>query len=561
MIGWLIVALRNAVRALRNGWCRLWGRRVDYVLIDVGGALPEFAPPAAWWRRRFLGETAPASLQGLRRQLWQVADDPQACGVILRIADLEAGWATLQSLRDELERFRASGKRVVACLHTATNAGYYAACAADEIVMPPAAFWMVLGVRAEVPYLRDALARYGISAEVVAVSPYKSAAEPFVRSDMSPEAREQLERLVEQRYAELVDAIAGARGLPPDDVRALIDRAPLSAPEALAAGLIDAAIYEDELPARLKQGERDPILADWRQAKRALRLPYLVFRRRLVGVVPVEGTIATGRSRNVPLPIPLFGGQQAGAESVTQALRQAERSRRIAAVVVQINSPGGDAFASDLIWREVLRLRQAKPVVIAMGDAAASGGYYIAAPASAIVAQPGTVTGSIGVFALLPQVSGLLARQEITTAVVSRGAHSGLFSPLTPLDESERAALRGYVQATYDDFRRRVRDGRGLDEARLEPIAGGRVWTGREGVALGLVDELGGLPEALLKAQALAGLPPDRRAPLLLLRGGRERLPPQPFPALALELPKVLDEIARPRIWAALLWECQRLVR
>jgi protease-4 len=374
-----------------------------------------------------------------------------------------------------------------------------------------------------------------------------------------------------------------------DELRALIDAAPHSPRAALAYGLVDALCYEDELEtylaierteeestnARAPGQPRDAagtalspasppsassvpsvartqiVLLDWETARRALRMPPAHLYRRMVGVVAVEGTIASGRSRSVPFPIPLLGGRVAGAESVTQALRQAERSRRVAAVVLYVNSPGGGVFASDLMWREVLRIRQTKPVVVAMGDAAASGGYYISAPASAIVAQPGTVTGSIGVFMLRPVLEGALEKAGVQTVVLSRGANSGFLDASCAPTEGERAAARQMVFGYYEDFKARVRAGRGMDEERLEPIAGGRVWLGREARDLGLVDQLGGLPEALLRAQELASLPPDRRAPLLLLRGGRQPIPPQPFPEQPLaSLAHALGDLLTPQVWA-----------
>jgi protease IV len=556
MIGTLIVFFINLWRSLRNGWRGLLRRRVDYVRIELSGALPEFAPAPPWWQRRFLGAREPASLHGLRRMLQRIAADPQASGVLLKIDGLAAGWATLQSLRAELAHFRGSGKRAVAYLQTPDMAGYYAACAADEILVPPSAFLMITGLRAEVQFLKDALAKVGLAAEVEAVSPYKAAGETFVRSDISPENREQLERLLDLRFGEIVEAIGAGRGKAADQVRAAIDAAPLSAAAARERGLVDGLCYEDELEARLKAGERELKILEWSAAKRALRLLPARRQRKLVAVVPVEGTIASGRSRNLPIPIPLLGGQQAGSDSVAQALRQAERNRRVAAVVLYINSRGGDAFASDLMWREVLRVRQSKPVVVAMGDAAASGGYYIAAPASAIVAQPGTLTGSIGVISLRPIAAGLLERAGVNTVVLSRGAHSGVFSISQPPSEEERLALRDLIFTSYAEFKQRVRDGRGLSEERLEPIAGGRVWLGQEALELGLVDQLGGLPEALLKAQELADLPRDRDAPILLARAGRDELPPQPFPAGGLlELWPLLEQALKPRILAILPWE------
>jgi protease-4 len=555
-MGIIIVWLRNLFRGLRNLWRLLWRRRVDYVRIELDGALPEFAPAQAWWQRRFLQTSAPTSLQGLRRQFERIAADPQAQGVLLRINGLAAGWATLQSLRDEIAHFRASGKRVVAYLLTPDIAGYYAACAADQIMMPPSATLMIVGLRAEVQFLKDALAKVGLEFEVEAVSPYKSAGEMFVRSDISPENRQQLDRLLDARFAELLRAIGVGRSQTPDQVRAAIDRAPLSGRAALDAGLVDALCYEDELDEQLTSGDRAPTILDWDEAQRALRLQPARFHRKLIGVVAVEGTIATGNSRNLPLPIPLIGGQQAGADSISQALRQAERNRRIAAVVLYVNSPGGDAFASDLIWREVLRLGKKKPVVVAMGDAAASGGYYIAAPAAAIVAQPGSLTGSIGVVLLRPIAAGLLERAGINTVVLSRGAHSGLLSITHPPSEEEREALRDLIFTSYAEFKQRVREGREIADGKLEPIAGGRVWLGQEALGLGLIDKLGGLPTALLRAQELASLPQNRSAPLLLLRGKRDRLPPLPFPIdTPADLAQELAAALRPRVWALLPFE------
>lgn len=576
----ILIFLINLGRTARNLWRRLLRRRVDFVRIELSGTLPEFAPAPAWWRRRFLGASAPVSITGLRRLFEQVAADPYACGVLLYVNGPAAGWATIASLHDELARLREAGKRSVAYLLTPDSAGYLAACAADTLIVPPGAFFSVLGVRTEVQFLKDSLDRIGLQAELEAVSPYKSAGEPLVQSDISPENRAQFERLVEQRYAELVRTIAERRRLPSETVREAIDQAPLSAGAALQRGLVDTVAYEDELERlltgdqgsrhtggnettqpgdgdrRLGTGRRAPIILDWRRARRALRLQPARHHRGVVAVVPVEGTITFGRSRSAPVPLPLIGSRQSGSDSFAQAIRQAERNRRIAAVVLYIDSPGGDSFASDLMWREVLRLRTRKPVVVAMGNAAASGGYYVAAPASAIVAQPGTITGSIGVFSLRVSAGELLDRVGVNTVVISRGARSGLLSASGPLSNDERQALRDQVMSIYAEFKQRVCDGRKFEEERLEAIAGGRVWTGREALELGLVDQLGGLTAALGKAQELAGLPVDRTAPLLLLGGGRGTLPPQPFPASSLaELPDLLRQTLKPRIWALLPFE------
>jgi protease-4 len=587
MLGSIIVWLINLVRAIRNLWRQLLRRRVDYVRLEIAGSLPEFAAAPSWWQRRFFGARAPASLQALRRAFQRVAADPQTTGVLLRIDDLEAGWATLQSLRDEIAWLRGQGKRVVAYLMRPGMRAYYAACAADQVLIPPAAFVPIVGLRTEVQFLKDALEKVGIAAEYVAVSPFKSAGETLVQSDISPENRAQLDRLLDVRFDQIVSAIAAARVKTAGEVRDLIDTAPLSPRAALDRGLVDGLCYEDELETYLdtratasiekKAGDqqlastpaaqpsvpsvssvagkhnRRLIILDWDAANKALRLQPARRARKIVAVVPIEGTIATGRSRSIPLPIPLLGGKQAGSDSVAQALRQVERSRRVAAVVLYVNSPGGDGFASDLIWREVARVGRSKPVVVAMGDAAASGGYYVAAPAASIVAQPGTLTGSIGVFVLRPVVARLLERAGVNTVVLSRGANSGFLGGTQPPTDSERAALRELVFTFYDDFRQRVRAGRKIEDEQLEPIAGGRVWTGQEAADLGLVDQLGGLPDAVLRAQELAGLPLDRSAPLLLARGGRSPLPPQPFPTNEpADLQRLLADALQPRVWAVL---------
>lgn len=552
MLGQIIAALINTTRAVRNAWQALLRRRVDYVRIPLRGALPELPPHAPRWQRLLRRTPAQPSLTALRRQLAQVADDPQATGVLLEIGALATGWATLQSLRDELWGFRSRGKRVVAYITTLDAPGYYLACAADEILMPPSAVFQATGFASEVQYLGDALARVGIVAEVEAVSPYKAAYERFTRADMSPENRAQLERLIDQRYQALIAAVAEGRGTTADAARELIDRAPMGSADAQAAGLIDGRLYEDELARHLGAGQEAKLLP-WARAKGALRLPTARYRKGVVAVIPVEGTIVAGASQRLPLPLPLLGQVQAGSDSIAQAVRAAERNRQIAAAVLYVNSPGGDAFASDLIWREVLRLKAKKPVVVVMGDMAASGGYYVAAPASAIFAQPGTVTGSIGVIAMRPVVSGLLEKASIHTASIRRGANSGMYSITQPLSEGERAAWHRLIETIYADFRQRVVAGRSIAEAELEKIAGGRVWSGIDALRLGLVDALGGLPEGIRKAQELAGLPPDERAPFAVLRGGAGHLPPQPFPAEGLAaLLACAEDGLRPRLWAIL---------
>ncbi len=563
MVTILSVWLVNLSRRTRNLWRRLLRRRVAHVRIALSGDLPEFAPAPPWWLQRITGVQPVVSLSEIRYRLRRIAADPSTRSVVLDIGVVTCGWATLRSFHDEVRRFRNSGKIAVAVVANPDTKGYLAACAAGVIVAPPTGLLSITGVYTEVQFLKEALERVGLAVEVTAVSPYKSAGDALARSDMSPEHREQLNHLLDLRYAEMVAMIAAARGKSEDEVRTLIDAAPLSAARARDAGLLDALLYEDELPAYLDQlttppaairraAASPPAVAEWAQARRALRLPLARPRRSLVGMVLIEGTIAAGSSRTVPLPLPLIGGQIAGSDSVIQAVRQAERHPRIAAVVVYVNSPGGSAFDADRIWREIARLDRRKPVVVAMGDVAASGGYYVATAARAIVAQPGALTGSIGVLIVRPVIAGLLDQAGVHTVAIGRGANSAFFAGSEP-NEYERAATRQLMNDTYATFKQRVSAGRKLEIDELESLAGGRVWSGSEAREHGLVDEPGGVPEALLKAQELAGIPRDRDAPLVLLGGGRSRLQPQPFPAdPSAVVARVLAELRRPQVWAVL---------
>lgn len=575
MLGSMIIALVNGWRALLNGWQRLLRLRVDYVRLELSGTLPEFAAEPSWWQRRFLGASTPPSLIGLRRQLQRIGSDPHAKGVLLVLRNLSLGWASIESLRDEIHAFRSLGKRVVAYVPSADTRDYCVACAADDILMPPTAYLNLLGVRVEAMFLRDALKSVGIEAEVVAVSPYKTGADRFTHAEMSEENREQLERLIDRIYTAIVAMVAADRKLAVEQVRALIDQAPHTAKAAQERGLIDGTCYEDEIETRLagcasptptpdaekatpSKAAAKIVIKDWAVARKILHLPYRKRQRKYVAVVSVEGTIVDGINRIIPLPLPLIGGAMAGSDSIIQALRRVEQNERIAALVLHIDSPGGDSFASDLIWREVQRLRQKIPVVVSMGNIAASGGYYIAAAANAIVAQPGTLTGSIGVYSLRPIVSELLQRTGVNTVVLSRGLRTGLRSATLPPTDDERTAIQEMVFAIYDEFKQRVCQGRNLGAAQLEPVAGGRVWAGQEAQPRGLVDALGGLPVAVAKARELAKLPADPTAPILRVTPERPRdyLAPQPFPTTAAlaDLPGLLEEALRPRILTILPW-------
>jgi len=505
-----IDTLVNLWRLIRNARARLLGRPPEYVWIEVTGPLAEFETPVGFLRRRLFPGPSPPTLERLRLWLDRIIADGRPRGVVLRIKNLDAGWAAIEELRREILAFRSRDCRVVAYLADPVDMrSYYLACAADEILATPLADVNVVGVRARVDFLKDALDNLGLEVEVVAVSPYKSAGERFVRDDFSRESREQAGRLLDRRFEEVVDAISDGRGLSREEVRTRIDLAPYGAPEALSEDLLDGVCYEDELVGRLGSEERRATLAEWGRAQRSLLMPYRKRSRKKVALVTLSGAIVRGRSRRLPVPLPFVGAEQAGSDSIVAALRVAEKSRRVAAVMFHVDSPGGDALASDLIWREVERISAKKPVVVLMGNAAASGGYYVSAAASHVVARRGTLTGSIGVLAIRPVALGLYEKLGINPVALDRGMRAGLLDPSRRPGPDEMRVIEGQIERIYAEFKDRVARGRKMELQDIEGIAGGRVWMGTEALNLGLVDETGGFREALRKAGELGGIERD----------------------------------------------------
>jgi protease IV len=556
----VIDALINFWRLLRNACVGLLRRPPDYVWIEVSGPLPEFESRVGFLQRRLRpGPTGP-SLETIREQLRWISADGRPRGVVLRVRNLGAGWAALEELRRELAAFQERGGRVVAYLMEADSRSYYLVCAADEILATPLTTIGVIGLRAQVNFLRDALNRVGLEAEVVAVSPYKSAGETFVRNDFSEESREQAERLLDRRYEELVGAIVQARKITPEEARARVDRAPYSAPEALTQGLLDGVCYEDELPERLGTEGGRARLTEWGAAHKSLRVPYRRTLRRRIGLVSLSGAIVRGKNRKIPVPLPIVGSEQAGSESVVAALRLAERNRRVAAILFHVESPGGDAFASDLIWREVERIRAKKPVVVLMGDVAASGGYYVSAAANHVVVRRNTITGSIGVLSIRPVAENLYEKLGVNPVALERGARAGLLDLSRRPSPDELGVLEAQIRFTYDEFKDRVSRGRSIEASDLEGVVGGRVWTGAEARELGLADEIGGFREALGKARELGKI--ERDAPGILLkisppRSGRATPgdPAETAREMVDGMKQSISELLASRVWAVAPYE------
>ena len=495
------------------------GRRPQTLLeLDLTEPLvaPEADDPIARLRAR-----SRRLLRPTLRALHEAADDRHVVGLIARVGGMWP-WGTMQELRRGVQTFAASGKPTLAWVETFGELGsrgmsaYVLATAFGELWLQPGGEIGLLGVGIETTFVRGTLDRLGIEPQFEQRYEYKNAADVLMRKEFTAAHREALERLAESVFSDAVETIADARGLTHDQVRELVNSGPRTASEAQAAGLVDRLGYRDQAYDAMRArtgGKPELLFADrWRPHRKLAPPPH---RRGHVALVDVRGAIATGRTRRGPM------GRQAGSDTLSAQLRAARDNDRARAVVMRVESPGGSAVASEVIWREVWRLREAdKPVIVSMGDVAASGGYYIACPAEVIVALPATLTGSIGVLGGKLVVDSLLERLGVSTGTVQQGAHALMYSARRSFSEDERARFAATVDAIYHDFVGKVAEGRQRPVADIEAVAKGRVWTGRDALEAGLVDELGGLRDAVRIARERASLPED--APVL----GAVRIPP-----------------------------------
>ena len=518
--------LRTLVRWMRNLLRRV-RKAPDYVTFTLEGPYPEMVPPRPPFPKRLLSPKKP-SLRDLREQMLRVAHDRRVEGVVLRIYSVGASVAALQSLRDLIAELREAGKRVVVWSNHYDMASYYVACAADEILLQHAGGVTALGVAQGFVFLADALHKVGLEAEVVQISPYKTAGDMLTRSEMSAENREMANWLIEDVFDQFVAGIAVGRGISTEEARALIDRGPYSGEPAVEAGVVDGVLGEEDLPPHLGTEKRPARLADYGVANRRLLLAPLRTPGKYVALVRIAGDIIDGRSAvppvKPPFRIPLLFGERVGDLTIVQQARALAKNKRAAAVVVFVDSGGGSATSSEAMATAFREVAKKKPVIVSMGDVAASGGYYVATPGTHILAQPGTFTGSIGVLAGKVVNAGLYEKLLCRREIVSRGEHAELQSGSRPFTEDERRAMLELIRRVYDVFIDRVTASRGLTCEAVDAIGGGRVWTGRQALERGLVDELGGLDLAIRRAREKAGL--GRRSKVVEVKAGKKLLAP-----------------------------------
>jgi protease-4 len=451
----------------------------------------------------------------LLRRLGDAADDGAVGAVVLEIGDLPIGGGKTEELRAAIQRLRQR-KPVLAVVTGGSLKSYWLATAASSVAMNPSSTLLVNGLSSTQYYLKDGLARLGVAFEVARAGGYKTAPEPLTRSGPSPESREMTSAILDDVFDRLVADIAASRKLDQATVRALVDRGVFSAADARQERLVDELLWPDQVEGWARRATGSSVEVDDGYDPPARRQARTWGRRPVIAVIGLEGTITAGRSRREPLGV----GGLSGSESVVEQLDRAASAGEVKAIVLRIDSPGGDAVASDLIWRAVKKAREKKPVIASMGDLAASGGYLVAVGAERIIAEPSTLTGSIGVFVLKPELSGLLEKLSVHRDVQARGKNADIATVSRPWTPEERALVEKQVDVVYGNFLDRVVEGRALSRAEVEKVAGGRVWTGHQALARKLVDQIGGLDDAVAVARQRAGLGPDDAVEVRRLGGG-----------------------------------------
>jgi len=471
----------------------------------------------------------------------KAADDEKIAGLILKFDLPMIGWGKVYEFQQAIKRVQAKGKKVYAWMDRGLAQQYLLASVCDEVIMPESGVVLLSGLRMEVSFYKNLFDKLDIQPDMLRVGEYKGAAEPYTRTEMSDALREELTAILDDFYTRLVSTVAENRKMDKKAVEAAIDQGPFSAETAKELGLVDRLAYVDEIESHLKQAsDSEEFKIVQKYGKKKADTDFAGFNgmikmmNLMMGIEPVKrksklpkiaiinatGMIIDGRSQS-----DLFGSSYMGSQTMINAINTAAKDETVKAILLRVDSPGGSALASDLMWRA---LEEAgKPIVVSMGDTAASGGYYIAMGADTIFAEPWTITGSIGVVGGKLALNGLYEKMGINTSVISRGQNSGALSPLNPMTNSERAAFQKLLNDIYKQFTTKAAAGRKMKYEDLEKLARGRVYTGAMAQKIGLVDKLGTMHDAYLHAIKLAGLSETDKVEKLVLPK-----PVSPFEAL-----------------------------
>ncbi len=474
--------------------------------IDVAGQLPEdtLYELGSFFRVERL------TFRDILESIKNAKRDSRIRNLFLQLRGNTLGWAQAEELRSALVDFRESGKSVVAYVEQAGNLEYYLATAAESIHLHPQSVLDLRGIQAEVTFMRSTLEKLGVEAEFEQIGPFKNAPDVYTRETLSESHREALDAIVSDIYDRLVSTYSDAREMSEDEMKALVDRGPFPARAALEAGLVDGLLYRDEVEETLTIGgeKYQPVTA---LGYRGQEDDGLDFGRSKIALIYGVGMIVPGESVDDP-----FVGRVMGSDTIAQAFRAIRKDDSIKAVVFRIDSPGGSDVASDIIWREASLTMKEKPVIVSMANVAASGGYWIATASDAIIAEPTTLTGSIGIYAGKFNMSGFYEKIGFNKERVMKGKSADFFSDTRNFTEDERQRFRAVLEEGYRRFLEKVSEARGKEESEVHAIAQGRVWTGAQALENGLVDELGGLDRAVALAKEKAGIPESSRVNLEL---------------------------------------------
>lgn len=487
-------------------------KRANLLEIEVTGDMVELKPRFSFVQKYMA--RMPSSFTDMIFALKEAESDPNIKACLLKIGSSSLGWGRASELRESISRFRSFGKKAVGFLEETGNLEYYMATACDEIILPPSQSLNLIGLMSEVLYFKGILDKLDIKPELIHAGKYKSAVEPYTRDSMSPEHREAVDAILDDIFQELLESISRSRELAPEKVKSLIDSAPHLPEEARAAGLVDKVIYADQVDEHIEKIMGEPIRRinseQYYRLRRSRLRALSAFRRvPVLALIYASGVIEQSEERDFQ-----ERGDSITPERMADSLRAVRENPYIKAAVLRVDSPGGSAVASDLIWRELNLLGKAKPLIVSMGDVAASGGYYIAMPGEKIIAQPCTLTGSIGVIAGKMNLRGLYNKFGLKKEQVKRGEHADLYSDYTDLSGSKGEKMTKEIEHFYEKFVQKAADARKMDWAELDSRAQGRVWTGKQALNLGLIDGFGGIRSAIDLAKQSVGLRPEDRARL-----------------------------------------------
>jgi protease-4 len=454
---------------------------------------------------------APPTVRGVVELLRKAKNDKRITSVIVKPSGAGALWGKVQEVRDAVADFRRSGKPIVAYLEYGGEQEFYLATACDKIFLMPAATLDLTGMASYELFLRGTLDKIGAYPDALHIGEYKTYSNTFTQHTYTPAHREMAESLNNDMFEQLVRGIADGRKKSEAEIKSLIDHGPFLPEDALRAGLIDDLMYEDQIDDKVKLAPGKPHYIEMNEYRGVSAGSLGLNRGPRIAVIYAAGIIASGKS-NYDSP----SGAVVGSDTLIEYLRKARADNSIKAIVLRVDSPGGSAIASDVIWREVMLTKNQKPLIASMSDVAASGGYYIAMPAHAIVAEPSTLTGSIGVVLTKFVIDGTLKKLGMNMEGVSQGKFADMYSPVRPFSPEERARMAENMQATYDTFVEKAAQGRNTTPERIDAVGQGRVWTGRQAKQIGLVDELGGLERAVALAKQRAKIAQDAEVELVI---------------------------------------------